>query len=57
MSVLFHVACRTGVRFSHLVAMRPTLTIFVCCFGRLLALPCRFDLVLQCRNLVLELRD
>jgi hypothetical protein len=57
MFALFHVACRARMRFRYLVAMRPTITVVVCCFDGSLTLSSRFDLVLQCRDLVLELRD
>jgi hypothetical protein len=37
--------------------MRPTMTVVVRCFDGSLSLPCRFDLGLQCRDIVLELCD
>jgi hypothetical protein len=57
MSALFHVACRARMRFSYLIAMRPTITVVVHCLDGSLSLPSGLDLVLQCCDLVLELSN
>jgi hypothetical protein len=57
MPSLSYVSRSTGVRFSDLVSMGPTVIVVVCSSCWSLPLSYRFKLDLECRNFALELYD
>jgi hypothetical protein len=57
MSIFLDLACCNCVILVHLISMGPAVVGIYCRLGRMLPLPCRFNVFLEMGNLVLELID